>query len=546
MFSAQKSALVFLALILSTQISWSAPKKKTAPVVEKGVIAQISPTGPVETVEQVQVVFSEAMIELGESGNEAPVESNCFLTDGKTGSGYWTDEKTWVYTFNSPPAPNATCTVTVKKDLKSLDNKDVKAQQASFKTLNAQIVASFPGRYEEIDSNQYFVLFLNGEPDTKWIEKNVYFSTSSLGDHVAAQILPDAEKAKVLKELKDNRTSFARFQESEEADSGEDKIESEKLDPKRIIVLKAGQTFARGSSVSLHWLKNYEYTVAKEFNVEFSCERETAASACIPLNDMNLRFTDQIPGSSVQDIYLLAADGTKIKPMPNSSGPKSGTSVITFKAPFMPNAKYNVVLKNIRSLDGEKLVNEQAFPLSVATAGLPSLLKVDRTFGVIESSNPVLPVTVRQIETPVQGAQKSVTIQSATQVLDFKSVSQIIDLMKSVAQSSSEKPLQDLKNFKPSRVNFPKKLSNDQTEVIGIPLKGTGLHFVEFQSEILGGKLVYQPQPKQKYFVRSLSLVTDLNITLKYGKSEVLAWVTSLQTGKPVQNATVTLFDHSA
>lgn len=547
MFSFQKPLTVFLAFILSTQISSAAPKKKpTVSTANKGVSVQISPTGPVETAEQVQVVFSEAMIELGESGNEAPVESNCFLTNGKSGSGYWTDEKTWAYTFNTPPAPNTTCTVTLKNDLKTLDNKDVKSKQVNFKTLNAQVVAAFPGRYEDIDSNQYFVLYLNGEPDLKWVEKNVYFTTSSLGDHVAALVLPDAEKAKVLKELKENKTSFARFEDDEQSQVTEGKADADKIDPKRIIVLKAAQAFARGSAVELHWIKDFQYRVNKVFNVEFSCARETADAACIPLNDMNLVFTDQITGADAQSIYLQLADGTRIKPIPNPSGPKSSVSSVSFKAPFLPNAKYTVVLKNIKSLDGEKLVNENAFPLNVSTAGLPSLLKVDRTFGVIESSNPVLPVTVRQIENPIPGSAKSVTFQSAVQVLDYKSVSQTIQLMKAVTQASPDKPLQDLKNFKTSNLNFPKKLANDQTEVIGIPLKGNGLHFVELQSEILGSKLVYEPQPKQKYYVRSLALVTDLNITVKYGKSEVLAWVTSLQSGQPVKDATVTLFDHEA
>ncbi len=546
MFSVQKTVLVFLAFFLSSQISLATPKKKTTPIANKSPSVQISPSGPVETAEQVQVVFSDAMIELGQSGNEAPVESNCFLTTGKSGSGYWTNEKTWVYTFNSPPAPNTTCTITVKTDLKTLDNRDVKSKQVSFKTLNAQIVAAFPRRYENIDSNQYFVLFLNGEPDLKWVEQNVYFTTSSLGDHVAAQILSEDEKNKVIKELKENKTAFARFEDYEESEIAEGKTDADKMDPKRIIVLKARQAFARGSGVSLHWLKDFDYTVTKVFNVEFSCARETAASACIPLNDMNLLFTDQIAGVDAQKVYLQLADGTKIKPMPNPSGLKSGVRSVTFKAPFMPNTKYTVVLKNIKSLDGEKLVNENAFPLNVSTTGLPSLLKVDRTFGVIESSNPVLPVTLRQIENPVPGSEKSVTFQSATQVLDYRSVSQTIQLLKAVTQARPEKPMQDLKNFKTSRLNFPKKLKNDKTEVIGIPLKGNGLHFVELQSEILGGKLVYEPKPNQKYYVRSLALVTDLNITVKFSKSEVLAWVTSLQSGQPVKDATVTLFDHEA
>ncbi|MGZ3691122.1 MAG: alpha-2-macroglobulin family protein, partial [Pseudobdellovibrio sp.] len=89
------------------------------------------------------------------------------------------------------------------------------------------------------------------------------------------------------------------------------------------------------------------------------------------------------------------------------------------------------------------------------------------------------------------------------------------------------------------------ELANNQTEVIGIPLVGKGFHFNEFKSTILGGKLNYEPAKNPDYYVRALTLVTDINLTMKSSPNEVLVWATSMDKATPVKNAPVFLYTNS-
>lgn len=491
------------------------------------VEAIINPIGNVESVEQVQVSFSEAMIKIGNKNDDLiPIESTC-LTGG---SGYWADEKTWVYTYSTPPAPSQTCTIKTKDDFKSVAGKKLSATTTEFKTMNAQIVAMLPNRYSNVDADQYFVVMLNGPLDPQWFTQNVYFTTKHYGDSIPAVILPDVEKNKVLENLKD-RYSYV--------------LKNEKYD-KYTYVIKAIRPFPRGQSINLHWIKDFNYSVSDAFKVTFNCERETAQSACVPLSDMSLSFTDSISYSQAKKIYLLAPSGEKIFPSElKTMNPKNEISTLTFKGPFKENQKFRLFLNNLKSTAGEPLINADAFPLSVGTDSYPSLLKVERKFAVYEIDNATLAVTMRNVENPLPTTSyaNAAPLKGSSAVLNYSQITEIFQLLKAntyeVPSNAAVKNRFPMKAFEYS-TNKPK--SKDLTEVVGIPLKGKGLHFHEFKSRILGEKLNYNKAEGLDYYVRSLSLVTDLNITLKHSPNSILVWVTSLSKGTPLKNVTISLY----
>ena len=77
-------------------------------------------------------------------------------------------------------------------------------------------------------------------------------------------------------------------------------------------------------------------------------------------------------------------------------------------------------------------------------------------------------------------------------------------------------------------------------EVIGIPLPDAGFHVVEIESRRLGEALLDKKAPM---YVRTGALVTNLGVHFKLGRENSAAWVTSLDRGKPVADAEVTVND---
>ena len=79
-------------------------------------------------------------------------------------------------------------------------------------------------------------------------------------------------------------------------------------------------------------------------------------------------------------------------------------------------------------------------------------------------------------------------------------------------------------------------------EVIGIPLPKPGFYIVELASPRLGSALHGEDKP---YYVATSVLVTNLAVHLKHGRESSLVWVTTLDRGKPVAGAQVTVRDCS-
>ena len=79
--------------------------------------------------------------------------------------------------------------------------------------------------------------------------------------------------------------------------------------------------------------------------------------------------------------------------------------------------------------------------------------------------------------------------------------------------------------------------------MIGIPLPA-GFHVLEIASQRLGQSLLNDKYgPQRSMVVRTSALVTNLGVHFKLGRDNSVAWVTTLDTGKPVAGATVQVSD---
>jgi uncharacterized protein YfaS (alpha-2-macroglobulin family) len=506
-------------------------------------VVTITPQGNVESAEQVQVRFSNNMIKLGdEYQSHAPVKSNCL----DSGNGYWTDQKNWVYTFYTIPAPGKTCTIKTINDLKDLNGKMIPFVSVDFKTTASQILKIVPGTYQSIDPDQFFVVILNGEVTNDWVKKNVYVTIEGLGDKVPVNLIYGKQKDEIIASAK-----TAEPYNFTDDDSNQQK--------KYYYVLKAQRTFPRGSNVILQWIKELHFNVIKDFKADFSCERESADQGCVPLTGMMLSFNQDISVNLNKSIYLQKKNGEKI--YDKSLSKKNSNlkiSNLNFEGPFEENTEYVLNIGTIQSESGEKLSNQSAFPLKVRTGNFPSLLKIERPFSIIESSHPILPVTVRNVENPLTSHSmgKPISISGSKAVLNGTQIAKIINSLSSFYSTPLEDPF-PMAAKRPFEYKYKKSFPNDKTETLGVNLETKGFHFVEFKSRILGDKINYQASDRGKelsgaqkaksdFYVRAAALVTNISLTMKYSPSEVLVWATSLDKGQPLSNLNIDLYSQNA
>ena len=183
------------------------------------------------------------------------------------------------------------------------------------------------------------------------------------------------------------------------------------------------------------------------------------------------------------------------------------------------------------------------------------------SFGIVERSQAVLPVTVRNVEAALPKdavlikageavGQGGNTPTIARQGAPMNRVivtddSQIIDWLKRLRRAderefkSREAPL--LKGaVGVRRATLPLPGGGKQFEVIGIALPEPGFHVVELESERLGAALLESRKPM---YVRAGALVTNLAVHLKLGRDASAVWVTTLDSGAPVAEAAVRLSD---
>ena len=87
-------------------------------------------------------------------------------------------------------------------------------------------------------------------------------------------------------------------------------------------------------------------------------------------------------------------------------------------------------------------------------------------------------------------------------------------------------------------ITLPQPAGAQAFAVVGIPFATPGLYIVELESLRLGQSLLDKSQPM---FVPTAALVTNLSVHLKWGRETSLVWVTTLDAGKPVADAWVSV-----
>jgi hypothetical protein len=536
-------------------------------------ITSLSPQGEVARVRQIVAKFDQAAVNFGDPKAPAPLTVSCSDAQAGKGTGRWTDAKAWVYDFENDLPPGVRCTLTRIPTFKpSAGGELTGPERYQFNTGGPFVRSYMPGSYSRIDEQQMFVLELNGAATLDSVRQNIWCAADGVGERIPVKLLDGDQRAGLLK-------AFGRDKAAEK-------------DPLRFVALQCNRTLTPGAKVQVVYGKGVatpsgvannverrlEFQVREPFAVSFSCERENAQAACLPLRPMQLQFNAPVTRKLAAQIQLKGGDKTVKAKLDNDGGTQSDDDVVSsvsFEPPLAESTQFSIELPaRFEDASGRPLASPGSFPLKVATGMMPPLAKFAASpFGVVErlaepDTPAMMPVTVRRVE-----PQLMVNALTPGKVSDMnpKTDAEIIAWFRKVRRYDSysisrEQARKDVKGPLPpvidkddrtslqtrmlsllagqpgvKALDMPKSEAGDPRpfEVIGIPLT-PGFHVLEIASQKLGEALLDERyNAGRTMYVRTTALATNLAVHFKLGRENSMAWVTSLDKGKVVAGAEV-------
>lgn len=532
-------------LILLVLLSSSLLHAEEGPHVE-----MFSPEGVVKGVRQVSVRFSEQMVPFGSPALVEPFDISCT----EKGSERWADGKNWVYDFERDLPAGIICEFTLKPDTRTLAGKEIQGRKKFFFSTGGPAVRSISpyAGSNSIAEDNAFLIELDSEVSEESVLSNVFFLVEGINERIGVNII-----------------------------SGELKQQISRLRGRKkqgpFIILQSRQRFPNDSAVTLVWGKDilsksgvptdaeqrFNYKSRKPFTVEFHCERESPQAGCIPISQMEVSFSAPVSWKQAGKIILRGPKNQALKPEEQAENGDIVVNSVYFKAPFPENTDFMVELpEEINDEGGRKLINKDKFPLKVSTDKYPPLAKFAARFGILElNAQPALPLTVRNIEPEVLarivkpgsggiGKIKNILESYTGQILKVDSLkkgneNEIVSWLNRMYMYNDEEDrgssvFSNQEKSSAKKLSIPKPGGARAFEVIGIQFKESGFYVVEVESAILGSSLLGRPEP---VFVPATVLVTNLSVHFKWGRESSIAWVTALDTGRPVNGAMVDVKD---
>ncbi len=353
--------------------------------------------------------------------------------------------------------------------------------------------------------------------------------------------------------------------------------------------------------------QGFNYTAQNDLPVTLTCERSNASAACSPLSPVTLVFSKLVVASHAAKITLKDRSGKRypatLKDKDSSDAvssvdfvglpPKTSLTVVwpsdLDEVPSAvnkgPGQRLLALVKSLVTANKPLLTAEAKNKvIAVVTGDNPPLVKFTADFGVAEKAiGGIVPMTVRGVEAAPESANVKLR---QLRVTDEASIIELMQTLNRVTQADGSsrsiegedgegaEPVPQsnqtgslrypfapfmgktrnhsldtravpwLKGIKAAQVqDIPKQLDGPAFEVLGVPIKESGLTILEAESVYLGRALLGRNKPM---YVRSGALVTDLAVHMHVSERTAAIWVTQLSTGKPVADASVTVYDCKA
>ncbi len=500
-------------------------------------IVRMTPQGEVAQVRQVVVTFDDAVTAFGDASARAPVTVNCGEAPAAKGTGRWTTERVWSYSFAQDLPPGVRCTVQAAADLQST-NGSALSGPARFRFSTGgpfvQSVMPYPG--SRIDEDQAFILRLNGPAAPESVRDHVWCGMQGIGERIAVRLIEGADREALLQ---------SRHLEQQAKDDPLRIVTlacNRRLTPSADVQLVFGKgvatpdTAGAGSGIANILEKRFDYTVREPFLADFQCERENAQADCLPIRPMRLQFNAPVARSLAEGIRLRAGEKVfqPVFETETPTGVDATVDSIAFPSVLPASTRFQLELPNgLKDDAGRSLRNAASFPRAVATGPLPPLVKFAAApFGILErlaepDGQAVLPVTLRKVEATLlarelnparAGPPSAGTVRDLQPATDAQIITwyrklqryEAFRVPRDLAAKDVQGPLpavlgeRDQEDGVQSRMvsllqgrsgvrtlDLPRPTAADPRpfEVIGIPLS-PGFHVVEIASKVLGASLL--------------------------------------------------------
>ncbi|GAP38796.1 alpha-2-macroglobulin family protein [Piscinibacter sakaiensis] len=537
-------------------------------------VTGVSPQGEVGELRQLVVRFSEPVVPLGDGRQADPATVQC-SGPVPAGSGRWLEPQAWAYEFRSAVPPGVRCTVQLRADWRPPTGVPAPTARPVYTvgTGGPAVLSVWPYDGAVIEEDQHFLLQLNGAAAEASLARGAWCEVDGIGERQPVQVVGGAGRDAVLKARRLSAATAARslLLRCPRPLPGDTAVR---------LVWGPGIAAAANPQVLTRTPQRFEFRVRPAFTAEFSCERERAEAACLPIRPLSLRFSSPVPRALAAQARLVpAAGGAALAPVFDRDDRAPELGELRFPVPLPAQARFRLELPpGLQDLSGRPLANAASFPLAVATGDAPPIAKFAAApFGVLERADPVLPVTLRHVQGDLRpGATKAGVrikrIDGDAEILAWFQKLQRYDERTLTAQEAglprsqwtTVEREQDARGRTVERrvprtvgtrelsllereagvqrVELPQLAGGDPRpfEVVGIPLPTPGYHVVEIESPRLGAALLAAPAPM---YVRTGVLVTNLGVHFKLGRENSLAWVTTLDRGRPVAGAEVAVHD---
>jgi uncharacterized protein YfaS (alpha-2-macroglobulin family) len=562
----RRAAMAALAMMAAA--AWADPK-----------VEAFSPQDESKGVRQVAVRFGEPMVAFGDPRLADPFTWRC-EGDPKAhkGKGRWADATNWVFDFEADLPAGQRCRFTLKPGLKTAAGEPlVGTREFTFDTGGPAVMASLPREGYTIDSDQSFVLVFDAPVDPATLG-DAWCEARGVNERIPVQPLDSDEARKILAAQPSAAYRFYRLvvKGPKPIELAKFRIEDPRFRTLPILGAKCARSLPAGAEVALVIGAGVKTTsgiargkpqrlafhVRPDFTATFHCQRVNKDAQCMPTSSMQLGFSAPVPRELAAGIRLVSAKG-KARTATLDPNVKTVDS-IAFEGPFPEQAAFKVELPaDFHDDAGRTLANAASFPLAVKTDLYPALLKFPARFGILEASDPTLPVTVRGVESALAGKEVDVTGTGSPPISgqvervagdEQHILARLLEFLTPPEQrplSQAQYRARGNKSVKPGElssieaadqakaINVPRPLKGRATEVIGIPLGKPGLYIVEFASPRLGAEL--HGEKGKPYYVATSALVTNLAVHLKAGREGSLVWVTHLSDGSPAAHARVSV-----
>lgn len=494
------------------------------------VEVRLFPSGESRDTEQIRLEFSSPVVVPSQKQLSAPaaVDSRC-----GAGAGTWLDEKTWAFTFQEPVRGGLLCEVSLDPKFAAQKNV-VQSGVLAFNTGGPAVEDTRPFEFGPLDEDTVLAVRVSAMVEKSSISRHVKL----VAEGIASPILV---------------TPFEPSQVQIERIFRYDDTLKSAYKARRVVFLRPSTTLPPGRKVSLFWgagvrsaesgiatqrTQELTFQVRSPFQYRVECPRENARSGCVPLSPLDLVFNAEVSWEKASQIKLIQEGSQAEEKRPQwevGLSPLSSVSRVTFAAPLPPGSLWRVEFpKDFRDDSGRELEALPRSSFQVRIGPVPVLAKLQGPFGVVESSDPVVPLSVRALEKEV--SLRELRLSPSQLARDPAAAFRWHSRVQEAKRESSL--------FLPNEKTKTRKLqipeAKTDVQVVGLPRAGRGLHVLELRSQLLGKTLLDAGGP---FHVASATLVTDLALHLKTGRTQGLAWLTSLSTAQPVQGAQIAVVD---